>query len=121
LHNEKKYIIFASTKSNKTMFNLTEIKTIEDVRVFLDHVCNNLDLSFCPDTPFEDYINLETRESTFTPAEAEQYNKLLNEAFEVCNANEIDIHDLCCEIDKWYQHLLSIGYKDNPEILHIKK
>ena len=46
--------------------NKSHIKTVEDVNKFFDYLLEERRVNFHPDTPFEDYINVETREPSFT-------------------------------------------------------
>ena len=56
------------------------------------------DLNFHPDDRFEDYINYETKEPTYTKEEAMLRNRLLEQAFDVCDKDNADIYELCIEI-----------------------
>jgi hypothetical protein len=76
---------------------IQEIKSIEDVKTFFRQLLAE-DLNFHPDTPFEDYINGETRQDTYTPEEAALRNELLNQCFDVCEREGDDIYELCMEI-----------------------
>lgn len=72
---------------------IQEIKTIDDIKVFFRQLLEE-DLNFHPDTPFEDYINCETRLPTYTTLEADARNKLMDNCFEVCESINIDIYEL---------------------------
>ena len=76
---------------------ITEINDIEDVKIFFMELLDE-DLNFHPDTPFEDYINCETRQDTYTAEEAVTRNKLMDACFEVCENNGVDIYELAIEI-----------------------
>lgn len=56
------------------------------------------DLNFHPDTPFEDYIHGETRQATYTRAEADIRNQLMEQCFDVCEQVNIDIYEIANEI-----------------------
>jgi hypothetical protein len=73
------------------------IETIENVKVFFRHLLSE-GLNFHPDTPFEDYINSETRLDTYTEEEANLRNGLLDECFNVCERLDVDIYEIANEI-----------------------
>ena len=76
---------------------IKEIKTIEDVMVFFEQLIDE-DLNFHPDTPFEDYINCETRKPSYTKDDAELRNLLLDQCFDVCEKDGIDIYNYANDI-----------------------
>lgn len=76
---------------------IQEIQTIEDVKEFFQCLLAE-DLNFHPDTDFNDYINGQTRLSTYSPEEAALRNDLLIQTFIVGDQSNIDIYELCCEI-----------------------
>jgi len=76
---------------------IQEIKTIEDVKTFFEELLAE-GLNFHPDDPFEDYINYETKEPTYTEEKAALRNNLLEQAFDVCENEGEDIYELCIEI-----------------------
>ena len=76
---------------------ITQINGIEDVKTFFRQLLVE-DLNFHPDTPFEDYINCESRQDTYTPDEAATRNKIMDACFEVCESINIDIYELANDI-----------------------
>lgn len=76
---------------------IEKIKTIDDVKQFFKDLIGE-DLNFHPDTPFEDYINGDTKEPTYTKDEAAFRDGLMDRAFEVCRHVDVDIYDLSMEI-----------------------
>ena len=76
---------------------IQEIKTVEDVKTFFEELLSE-GLNFHPDDQFEDYINYETKEPTYTEEEAALRNNLLEQAFQVCENEGQDIYELCIEI-----------------------
>ena len=76
---------------------IQEIKTTEDVKTFFEELLSE-GLNFHPDDLFEDYINYETKEPTYTEEEAVLRNHLLEQAFDVCEKQGHDIYELCIEI-----------------------
>ena len=82
------------------MENLT-INTMADVRCFFYFLMVEMDLghSFHPDTPIEDYVNLETGAPTFEPTIAEALQNRLTECFVVCSTLGADIYELGVELE----------------------
>ena len=76
---------------------ITQINGTEDVKTFFRQLLVE-DLNFHPDTPFEDYINCESRQDTYTPEEAATRNKIMDACFEVCESINIDIYELANDI-----------------------
>jgi hypothetical protein len=75
------------------MMKIRKLETIEDVREWIIKDINPvLGLGFHPDTPFEEYINLTTREPSFDPNQAEELNAMLDRAFDICDAADEDIY-----------------------------
>ena len=70
------------------MNNLTE------VRNFIRECTEKLGLGFHPDTPFEDYINVETEQPTFTPEESAEWQRKMDLAMEWCKEHHQDIYEL---------------------------
>lgn len=73
------------------------IYTVEDVQKFFNDL-HEEGLNFHPDDDFNNYINIDTREPTYTTDEAAERNKLLDQAFDVCDKNGVDIYELCIDI-----------------------
>ena len=76
---------------------IQEIKTVEDVKTFFNELLAE-ELNFHPDDRFEDYINYETMEPTYTEEEAMLRNRLVEQSFDVCDKDNADIYELCTEI-----------------------
>ena len=76
---------------------ITEIKTINDVKVFATHLVQVEKLSFHPDDDFKDYITCDN-EPIYSEQEAELRNKLMNDCFKVCNDNNIEIYEIILPI-----------------------
>lgn len=74
-----------------------KIETIEDVTTFFLQLKEE-DLNFHPDTPFEDYVNIETNERIYTDEESQIRNKLLDDCFTICDDADVDIYELGMEI-----------------------
>lgn len=73
------------------------IKTVEDVQAFFREL-HAEDLNFHPDDDFSNYVNIDTGQPTYTISEAVERNKLLDQSFEVCEQNRVDIYELCIDI-----------------------
>lgn len=69
------------------------IKTMDDVKTFFQQLLEE-GLNFHPDEDFTNYINCETREDTYSRTEAELRNRLMDEAFEICEQNNLCIYEL---------------------------
>lgn len=76
---------------------ITEIKTKEDVKAFFEQLIDE-GLNFHPDTPFENYINSETREPSYTKDQADIRNILIDQCFDVCENLDIDIYNYANDI-----------------------
>ena len=76
---------------------IKEIKTKEDVKTFFEQLIDE-GLNFHPDTPFEDYINCETRQPSYTKDQADLRNLLLDQCFDVCENEGIDIYNYANDI-----------------------
>ncbi|RZL20460.1 MAG: hypothetical protein EOO89_00020 [Pedobacter sp.] len=85
---------------------ITSITTIEDVQTLIKQLLSE-GLNFHPDTPFEDYINRETGQPTYTKLEANTKETMLNQCFEMCNKLHYDIYDIATEIFTTRGHLTS--------------
>lgn len=75
------------------------IKTVDDVIAFFR--CLNLEgLIFHPDTDFNDYVALGTKQMVriYTRKQAKYRNELLNDCFAVCSDNETDIYELALAV-----------------------
>ncbi|MCF8277861.1 MAG: hypothetical protein K9J17_14095 [Flavobacteriales bacterium] len=75
---------------------LTSINTIEDVKEFVHILIEEEELNFHPDTPFEDYVFINSGEPFYSAEEVEVRNRLLNQVFELGERLEIDTHESMC-------------------------
>ncbi|WP_276132453.1 hypothetical protein [Polluticoccus soli] len=76
---------------------IQKIESIDDVKTFFRQLKTE-DLNFHPDTPFEDYINGETKQDTYTKEEAITRNRLLDRSFDICERDNVDIYELGIEV-----------------------
>lgn len=83
---------------------ITEIKNINDVKVFAKHLAEVEKLSFHPDDDFNNYITSE-KQHFYSKSEAELRNKLMNDCFKVCNENNLEIYEIMLPI---IQHSLGV-------------
>jgi len=76
---------------------LKQITTTKDLAAFAKQLIKE-GVSFHPDDDFNDYINLETKEPTYSKNEADFRNELMNQCFSICEKNGIDIYDTMNEV-----------------------
>ena len=76
----------------------SKIATIDDVKEFFHHLASERDLNFHPDDRFEDYVSREDGSKTFTQEECVVYYHLMDECFEVCEKNGVDIYAIGLEL-----------------------
>lgn len=76
---------------------IAQINSIEDALAFFQFLYSE-GVSAHPDDDFNDYINYETKQPTYTLSEAALRNKLMSRSFEVCNEHNVDIYDLMMKI-----------------------
>ena len=67
----------------------SHITTVEEVKDFFHHIVYDLGINFHPDNDFRDYVSYETGERTMDDEQAELYNRLMDEAFEVCDDDQV--------------------------------
>ena len=82
---------------------ITQITNVEDVATFAQHLIHVEKLSVHPDDDFADYTTYETRLPFYTEKEAELRNQLMNQCFDVCEQNNIEIYEI---IYNEMEHLL---------------
>ncbi len=76
---------------------LTRIHNPKDIVAFAKLLISE-GTNFHPDIDFNDCNNLETQQPTYTKAEADLRNELMNQCFTVCEQNGIDIYDTMSEV-----------------------
>lgn len=76
---------------------ITEILTIVDVKQFAKQLIAE-GLSFHPDDDFNDYINFKTNERSYNIEEANLRNNLMNQCFEICENEGVDIYEVMLEV-----------------------
>ena len=75
---------------------INKILTLEDVKQFAKELTSE-GLSFHPDDDFHEYINLETKAPSYSKEDADLRNKLMDECFEVCEKEGVDIYAIMLE------------------------
>lgn len=76
---------------------VTTIQTIEDVKNLAKQIIVE-GVSFHPDDDFSDYVNIKTNKPCYTPEEAEIRNNLMNECFNICDKEGVDIYETMLEV-----------------------
>ena len=77
----------------------SHLTTIEEVKAFFRHIVYDLDINFHPDDDFKDYVNTTTGERSMDDEQAELYNRLMDEAFEVCGDEDL-VYEIGCNLLK---------------------
>ena len=71
----------------------SHINNVDDVRKFFHYIVNERNVNFNPDDMFEDYMSADGT-TAFTPEECEIYNRLVEEAFKICDKENVDIYEI---------------------------
>jgi hypothetical protein len=71
---------------------------IEEVKDFFRYLVNDRKVAIHPDDNFRDYINTETQKPAFTDYEANLFNAMMDDCFEVCQDEEKDIYEIAYHI-----------------------
>lgn len=64
------------------------------VRNFIRQCADELGLGFHPDTPFNDYVNIDTELPTYSLEESEQRQKQMDACHAWCQDNDTDIYEM---------------------------
>ena len=70
------------------------ITTIQDVKDFANYLVNTEHLNFNSDEDFRSYINYETHEPTYSEEETIKRNNLMEQCFNVCESEGVDIYEV---------------------------
>ena len=76
----------------------TRITSVDDVKAFFHHLVNERNLNLHPDDRFEDYVSCDDGSNTFSQEECSVYNRLMDESFDVCEKNGVDIYAIGLEL-----------------------
>lgn len=77
-----------------TYYNDSHITSVEEVESFFNYLTEERKVNFHPDDSFADYICIETNEPTFTKDEVVLFDRLMDESFDVCKKNGVDIYEI---------------------------
>ena len=72
----------------------SNITTVEDVKQFFHYLVSDRKVNFHPDDDFGQYVSMQTGEPFFSKEEVPIYNRLMEEAFCVCENNGADIYEI---------------------------
>jgi len=81
------------------------IKYRSDVTGFFIHLFHDVQLNFHPDTPFEDYIDYETKQPSFTSEECADYEQVMDNCLDWCEKNGRDIYKIALEANQFSEFL----------------
>lgn len=70
------------------------LMTVEDVQSFFRHLAFERKVNFHPDDSFEQYIDIDSHEPTFSEKECKLYNRLMDEPFDTCDKCNVDIYSI---------------------------
>jgi hypothetical protein len=68
---------------------IKEIKNTQDVAAFFTYLVEVEKLNFHPDESFDQYVNLDTKEQSYTVEECTVRDKLMEKCFLVCENADI--------------------------------
>lgn len=77
--------------------NDSHINSVEDVKTFFHYLVYDCHVNFHPDEDFKNYICYEDKTVTFTTDEVELFNRLMDESFDMCSKEKIDIYQIGCD------------------------
>jgi hypothetical protein len=75
----------------------SHIQSVDDVRLFFHHLIDERKLNFHPDEDFANYTCYADNTPTFTKEEIDIYNRLMDESFDVCEKDNVDIYGIGLE------------------------
>lgn len=76
---------------------IAQIQTSEDVKTFAKQLIAE-GVSFHPDDDFNDYVIFKEDKPCYSKEEADLRNELMNNCFEVCENEGVDIYELMLEV-----------------------
>lgn len=71
----------------------SHINNVDDVRKFFHYIVEERNVNFNSDDMFRDYMSVDGS-NAFTPEECEIYNRLVEEAFKICDKENVDIYEI---------------------------
>ena len=75
----------------------SHIESIKDVETFFHHLIDERKVNFHPDDDFANYVSLKDHTPTFSEEEVVIYNRLMDESFDVCDKENVDIYEIGIE------------------------
>ena len=75
----------------------SHIKSVRDVETFFHHIVFERKVNFHPDNAFNQYICSATHEPSFTSEECKLYDHLMDESFNMCDKENVDIYTIGLE------------------------
>lgn len=76
---------------------ITEILIPADVEMFMKQLVAE-GTNAHPDEDFHNYVNMDTGLPCYTPEEADVRNQLMEQCFDVCESNGLDVYSVMQEI-----------------------
>ena len=76
---------------------IENITTTKDVATFAKQIIEE-GVSFHPDDDFNDYVFFKENKPCYSKEEAEGRNRLMEQCFEVCEKEAVDIYSLMLEV-----------------------
>ena len=80
-----------------TYTTVSHITSVKDVEVFFHHLVFERKVNFHPDDDFANYVSLKDHTPTFSEEEVVIYNRLMDESFDVCDKENVDIYEIGIE------------------------
>ena len=74
-----------------------DLKTIDDVKEFFTWLLDE-GINFHPEDDFANFINVETKEPSFSAEVAAELNDLMDQAWSICEKLGLDCCGVACEI-----------------------
>ncbi len=72
----------------------SHITSVKDIKAFFKYLVRERNIPLQPDSMFDKYLDSETQDPVFSAEECELYDRLMDEAFEVCEKLNADIYEI---------------------------
>lgn len=92
--NEYKKILESNNDFQSFIDEHKMIRDKDDVKHFISDLIYKYGINFHPDTDFTEYINLETKQPTFTHEQALELNDILSKAHIICYHQNCDLYQM---------------------------
>lgn len=76
---------------------VSHITSLTDVKTYFNHLVFERKVNFHPDDDFANYVSLKDHTPTFSEEEVVIYNRLMDESFDVCDKENVDIYEIGIE------------------------